>query len=321
MPRMNSRRNASVLLPLLIGLLLCCGCSLGDADLLNQIREKAKSENWVVVLHSSNGISYFDIASNTFSELHSAPSDTIDASYVGFASFNPTGEKVTFAERSGGRRNLVVYDLRSKERDVLLTMPYVAGARWSPSGNRIAFQGREREMGDYNLYLYDSDTKVTSVLVSGGIQQVDSVSWAPDGKQIVYQAGQNDIAVVDLIGRSITRLDKGWYPSWSPNGRYISYITAEGRSPSHVLYDTTTKQKRPILAGESAGPYTIWSPDSQYLAYSSVSRGFWDYVLGFFGEQRYGDLRVFDIETKKKITLYVGGNFYPTDWHRATIAH
>jgi len=310
---------------MMLVLVLCLGCpgqwNSDQRQLEARLKRFEEEEGWRVLVDKL-GILYLDIRTASTTPLYLPPADTPDASYVGFASFSPDGTRITFGENWGHERALIVFDLIERKNEALLTMLYLQGARWSPSGKEIAFQGRLQHIGNYSLYTYRLSDKKLSLLVEKDLRPGEPLfSWAPDGKSIVYEDSQGSIWITDLDTRKRRKLGNGWFPTWSPNGRYIAYASVaekDNQDPGYIVYDLQTGKKESILAGKFAYRSLIWSPDSRYLVGSRASRGFWD-LFGFRAEEPYGDLYVTDLESKVEVRVYShsGGSIFPADWARS----
>lgn len=55
-------------------------------------------------------------------------------------------------------------------------------------------------------------------------------------------------------------------PSWSPNGRYITYVTFEGTRSALYRYDTKTRRRQMLLSRRGTNGAPSWSPDGRKLA-------------------------------------------------------
>ena len=225
-------------------------------------------------------------------------------------SFSPDASEITFKqETEGGGDSLVVLDLKKGTRHVLLKMPYLDGPRWSPDGTGIAFEGQSARSAGLRLYLYTLEGGALSTIVEGQLKGGEMLfSWAPDGKSLVYQDAANNIYVLDLTARQRTRIDSGWFPTWSPNGRYIAYHADGADDPGYDIYDLQTRKRERILRRKYVYRSLVWSPDSRYVIYSADGRG--DF---------YGDLLILDLESKKETrVLRLEESVYPTDWTRSS---
>jgi Tol biopolymer transport system component len=138
--------------------------------------------------------------------------------------------------------------------------------------------------------------------------------WSPDARRIVFQGSSNDqIEILDLGAGEIRTLDTGQFPTWSLNGRYITYRGSAGR---YVLYDLQTSRKTSLLGSDLVSRDLVWSPDGRYLVYAKLSSGVWDWMTGVLSaSDTYGDLYVLDVQSEVESRLYrYPGSLYPTDW-------
>jgi dipeptidyl aminopeptidase/acylaminoacyl peptidase len=58
-------------------------------------------------------------------------------------------------------------------------------------------------------------------------------------------------------------------PRWSPDGRYLVYISDSGGKPQTHLRETSTGRERILTQVTGVGSELVWSPDGKYLAYFS----------------------------------------------------
>ena len=288
---------------------LCCliGCSPSfDTARLLLGHAQAKPSGTVLV-HKWDRIESLDVTTKSLSSIVTANSSQQNQS-PGMPSFSPDASEITFKEETDeGGDSLFVLDLKKGARRVLLKMAYLDGPRWSPNGTGIAFGGQSAASGDLSLYLFTLESRALSTVVKGELKRGEMLfSWAPDGKSLVYQDATNNIYLLRLATRERTRIDSGWFPTWSPNGRYIAYRADGADDPGYDIYDLQTRKKERILRGRYVYRSLVWSPDSRYLIYAADGRG--DF---------YGDLLILDLESKKETrVLRLEESAYPTDWAR-----
>jgi tricorn protease len=108
----------------------------------------------------------------------------------------------------------------------------------------------------------------------------DLIQWAnisPTGQRAVFQA-RGEIFTVpaeDGVIRKLTRTSGAAerYPSWSPDGKYIAYMSdATGEYELTIRpADGTGEEERLTRLGEGLRYNPFWSPDSKKIA-------FWDYT-------------------------------------------
>jgi len=254
-------------------------------------------------------IESLDVTTKSLSSIVTANSSQENQS-PGMPSFSPDASEIAFKEESeGGGDSLVVLDLKKGTRRVLLKMPYLDGPRWSPDGTGIAFEGQSARSAGLRLYLYTLEGGALSTIVEGQLKGGEMLfSWAPDGKSLVYQDASNNIYVLDLATRERARIDSGWFPTWSPNGRYIAYRADGADDPGYDIYDLQTRKRERILRRKYVYRSLVWSPDSRYVIYSADGR-----------DEYYGDLFILDLESKKETrVLRLEESVYPTDWTRSS---
>lgn len=152
---------------------------------------------------------------------------------------SPDSQKVAF-QRVYGALNVADVD----GKNMKAVVPYGGHPRWSPDGGRILFNDWGRT--------YRSDISVVDV-TSGETKRLTrhaeneafiQTAWSPDGTQIaiggnVYGAGdkaKGTIWVMKSDGSELRNLStqtesNDGFPSWSPDGKYILFISGtQGKS-------------------------------------------------------------------------------------------
>jgi len=284
---------------LLLACILCVclegGCGLRSRELLRRLEQLEKEKGWRI-LASSGDLYLLDVQTNSLITIYKEVHDPWNV-HLSPGSFSPDGKSIVLIHGDA----LVVLDLVQRKEEVLLRMPHLEGARWSPAGEGIAFEGGPDSKGLNNLYFIRLRDRTVSLIVEGGTGS--QFSWRPDGKGIVYEDHQQSLWMLDLVTKQRQRLDNGRFPSWSPDGRYIAYVTEPGR----IIYDVTTGRKDTIISGEMFWGDLVWSPDSRYVAYSRPRF--------LFLAKSSGSLWVMDLHSKTHALLYSQGRgIHPADW-------
>jgi len=88
--------------------------------------------------------------------------------------------------------------------------------------------------------------------------------WDLSGNQMVYER-QGAVYIYDVGNATSRRLGDGHDPTWSPDGKWIAYRSAEG---SASLMTTDGHRTKWALDGIEAATPLRWSPDGRYVAFS-----------------------------------------------------
>lgn len=147
---------------------------------------------------------------------------------VGRAFWSPDGTQL--ACMMGDR--LFLLDPDSKKERTLLNRHFQAkgdAVAWAPDGKSLVFAAEED--GEYRLYLFDLKTNHLTKLGFDGIPELDSPSFSPDGRYVIF-SGFNyhsvDLYRVDLSIKKIDPLtDNDHTKTWGQydsSGRFIYYL-------------------------------------------------------------------------------------------------
>jgi TolB protein len=184
--------------------------------------------------------------------------------------FSPDGNKVIMSLSKNGNSDIYTLDLRSRSVAQLTKDNSIStGPSYSPDGKFVAFESDRS--GSQQIYVMNSDGSSTHRITFGDGKYASPV-WSPRGDLIaftrIYQ-GQFYIGVIHPDGsgeRLITHAYHVEGPTWSPNGRVLSYfkeVPTGARKTSRLaqLYtiDLTgfheTRVPTPLDASDPA-----WSP-------------------------------------------------------------
>jgi Tol biopolymer transport system component len=161
------------------------------------------------------------------------------------------------------------------------TRPFSYGYAWSPTECKLAILSGAPGWGVYVLdlrtgseqfFAFTSDVKTAN----------PALSWAPDGRQVVFVSSTADTRVdritvldistgqyqvfapqQDLFSRSI------WALSWSPDGKYIlfqGHMHQAGELTPTAMYilNVSTGVERKLVEEVETG---VWSPNGREIAY------------------------------------------------------
>jgi Tol biopolymer transport system component len=185
--------------------------------------------------------------------------------------WSPDGRRLAF---QGGDGIYVIRRTGGKPRRILRGTRFSLPA-WAPDGRRLAVVQDERDLSttidvvraDGNglgrflpLHVRKSNPALSFVDASE-----TEPSWSPDGREIVLQAGNGRIVVIDLAsGRPRTIAEVGYEPSWSPDGTLIAFQSDSGLWVSKADGSGHPRQ----LSANGGDP--SWAPDSRRLVFEAT---------------------------------------------------
>lgn len=112
-------------------------------------------------------------------------------------------------------------------------------------------------------------------------------SWSPDGTQLAFTCR----ASIAGLGGGICRINadgtsrdpltnaNDWEPSWSPNGKYITFASQRDGNPEIYMMDADGTNQRRLTHSEHNDWQAAWSPDSTRLAFARGESSTWDIYI------------------------------------------
>lgn len=152
---------------------------------------------------------------------------------------------------------------------------------WSPNHRQIAFIRPDPHTSD-QIWVMNADGTGQRALTHFrkapqlfGNDQTASLSWSPDGQQIVFasfptsEGGVEQLYLLDVRTHAVRRLTSlasgAVNPVWSPNGRWIAFV---GNVAPDRIYLLSPKTHRAHALGNATGSGPAWSPDSKRLVFN-----------------------------------------------------
>jgi dipeptidyl aminopeptidase/acylaminoacyl peptidase len=198
--------------------------------------------------------------------------------------WSPDGKWLAYLSDTGSENTTQIWLMPAnggKSLQVTNINGEVSDFNWAPDSQNIAFIGNEDQSG--SLENAELDKPII----------VDRYQFKADGSG--YLTDVHDHLYMYTIGTKKTiRLTSGdhdeYLPAWSPNGKYIAYVTRRGKeSDRHFNYDiyliepkiNGKEQQLTHYIGSDMDPdfesYPSWSPDSTKIAYLRNKEDKWIY--------------------------------------------
>lgn len=170
---------------------------------------------------------------------------------------------------------------------------------WSPQGDRILFQSTRHGNSElYALSLVTGETRRITVDLGNDVQ----ASWAPDGERIVFASDRDrdsysgrsryQLYVADSDGGNIRRLIESeaadFMPRWSPDGRWIAFLSDRSGHLGLYVVSVDGGEPRALLPAswDASAGNPSWSPDSQRVAFDADrGSGYEIYTVGLHGDR------------------------------------
>jgi serine/threonine-protein kinase len=189
---------------------------------------------------------------------------------------SPDGQRIAY-HTGGKERQVWVYDLNRGTATKLTSEGMAMQVTWTPDSRRLVFGWSKASM--FNLYGQAVDgSSPMERLAPSEYTQVPG-SWSPDGEMLAFvQWGSGldrsffglDIRFLRMRDRKITpffnsRFEE-MYPEFSPDGRWISYVSDEsGRAEVYVQPFPGPGGKWQI--SNEGGTEPLWSRNGKQLYY------------------------------------------------------
>lgn len=191
------------------------------------------------------------------------------------------GKKIYFISDRDNIMNLYAYDLSQKStkqltfnKDYDIKFPAIGG-------NQIIY-----EQGGY-LYRLDTQTdKITKISVQidndqnwarpewkNVSDQINTIDLAPEGERVVVSA-RGDIFTLPArqgitYNLTNTSASNDRYAQWSPDGKWIAYISDKNGEFNIWLHNVLTKEERVLTKDLKTYIFNLkWSPDSKSILWS-----------------------------------------------------
>jgi TolB protein len=194
----------------------------------------------------------------------------------GYPAWSPDGRTISFdSDRTG---NFDVFAMNADGSNVrpLTTHPARdVSATWSPDGSKIVFMS-DRESGGFDAYEAAPDPAAPARRVTR-----TGSTWFPvfsrDGTALAFHVGR-DVHTLEAAGDDPRRLttdpENGMYPSWSPDGKRIVFMSwRTGRTELFTMNVDGSDQKKLVTLDKGDAVDPRWSPDGSKIAFVHLPDG------------------------------------------------
>jgi Tol biopolymer transport system component len=338
MKRSNKTKTTTFVLAILLSTLLAA-CS--TVETVNVQKDEPQIRDRLLYLSNRDGwadLYTVDVTGKITARL----TETAEAEYG--AVWSPDGKKLAFTALNGDQANgdyhrknqVIVTDAANKNRTLVAGNGF--NPVWSPDGSRVLFLrfANEFDLPDTeatpvpafgrgsvavdaanrpvktSLYLATADGSANGEQGSGNptllAENVVYARWSPDGKRIVFIAGDNDqtkprtLQMMDANGANKINLSQNAkienldviYVSWSPDGTNLAFTTINTEDDKMSLYRMSPNAPTPKRLTDYYGSareisgviwaYSnyfnpaprvnfapIWSPSSRQIAFADGS--------------------------------------------------
>ncbi|MBN1423167.1 PD40 domain-containing protein [Candidatus Fermentibacteria bacterium] len=214
-------------------------------------------------------------------------------------SWSPDGKLIAVSVKSGGKEGIYLLDSETGRitQRIFPDLDGIQGPAFSPDGNHLAFVGFSG--GQSDLYLYELASEEVTRLTADRLAERDP-AWSPDGSRLAFATDRSPytdfhtmtiadwgIGIMSLDDGSVEMLPrlpgKNIDPSFSPDGRYLAFVSDADGIPNLYLWDLDSRLVGKItnvftgVGGlTESSPCLSWAQEADRIAFSSFEGGRWN---------------------------------------------
>ena len=190
-----------------------------------------------------------------------------DAKYIAYClpGNGTEAQRDVFVMSTDGRSETAV--VQNPANDVLMG--------WSPDGGHLLFASdRSGQTGLWAVGIKDGKAPAAPFLVRPDIGSASPVGITASGSLVVVRDASTlglysapvDLNAGKLAGPPVLQSFSSEYPTWSPDGQYLSYsFTGSGGGRTLAIRNMASGQVRQLRPALQYFRYMTWSPDSKWL--------------------------------------------------------
>lgn len=152
----------------------------------------------------------------------------------------------------------------------------------SPDDTRVAVAVKDRGRNTRDIWIYDTENGDRTRFTSEAADE-NWLIWSPDGNRVLLNSFAPDrLVLLDApVGDGTAgtpRLDGAdgvWPVSWSPDGRFVLYVTNSRTTSNDIWvlpFDGATRPY-PYLQTADSENWAAFSPDGRFVAFSAAETG------------------------------------------------
>lgn len=200
----------------------------------------------------------------------------------GFSDINPTGTELVLTKFNNSQSGLYLANLQNRTVFPVIDNPQISEGwgSWCRLGRKITYTHELPGMPS-QLWIVDKDGS-NNVRLGTSENVGIGKDWCPLGLRIIYSTKDlkdaYDLWVIDYYGTNQAQLTNTsyneWNPSFSPDGKWIAYVSDEGGSPDIWIRDIEGNYKA-RLTNNTASPDSVpkWSPDGSKIVFAGYKLG------------------------------------------------